>query len=165
MASFSPSMPYHPSFCFILILSPCFTCDTHKQVIEQLFFVRLVGKTPIETLIRDMLLSGNSFSWPYLTSMWHTVWRQLATTWSSAMGPSLAPFTGCCSVPSSTGQVSSMEQLPLAHSTLPSTEHLPASVSTATAMPNQLEVSDIPVAVDVKWPAEAQDALLSTLSL
>lgn len=29
------------------------------QVIEQLFFVRLVGKTPIETLIRDMLLSGN----------------------------------------------------------------------------------------------------------
>lgn len=29
------------------------------QVIEQLFFVRLVGKTPIETLIRDMLLSGS----------------------------------------------------------------------------------------------------------
>ena len=28
------------------------------SVIEQLFFVRLVGKTPIETLIRDMLLSG-----------------------------------------------------------------------------------------------------------
>lgn len=62
------------------------------QVIEQLFFVRLVGKTPIETLIRDMLLSGNSFSWPYLTSMWHSVWRQLTTTWST-MGPnsSLAP--------------------------------------------------------------------------
>ncbi|XP_016979615.1 steroid receptor seven-up, isoforms B/C isoform X2 [Drosophila rhopaloa] len=40
-----------------------------SQVIEQLFFVRLVGKTPIETLIRDMLLSGNSFSWPYLPSM------------------------------------------------------------------------------------------------
>lgn len=36
-----------------------------SQVIEQLFFVRLVGKTPIETLIRDMLLSGNSFNWPY----------------------------------------------------------------------------------------------------
>ena len=35
-----------------------------SQVIEQLFFVRLVGKTPIETLIRDMLLSGNSFQWP-----------------------------------------------------------------------------------------------------
>merc|ERR1712002_1076181 len=33
-----------------------------SQVIEQLFFVRLVGKTPIETLIRDMLLSGSSFS-------------------------------------------------------------------------------------------------------
>merc|ERR1719350_1038137 len=34
------------------------------SVIEQLFFVRLVGKTPIETLIRDMLLSGSSFQWP-----------------------------------------------------------------------------------------------------
>ena len=34
-----------------------------SSVIEQLFFVRLVGKTPIETLIRDMLLSGN-FQWP-----------------------------------------------------------------------------------------------------
>lgn len=54
-----------------------------SQVIEQLFFVRLVGKTPIETLIRDMLLSGSSFSWPYMNSMWHTVWRQLASAWSS----------------------------------------------------------------------------------
>ncbi|NXE57308.1 N2F1A protein, partial [Casuarius casuarius] len=35
-------------------------------VIEQLFFVRLVGKTPIETLIRDMLLSGSTFNWPYI---------------------------------------------------------------------------------------------------
>jgi len=59
-------------------------------VIEQLFFVRLVGKTPIETLIRDMLLSGNSFSWPYLTSMWHTVWRQLTTTWSSSTSATAA---------------------------------------------------------------------------
>lgn len=52
--------------------NPCldlFSSFTQLQVIEQLFFVRLVGKTPIETLIRDMLLSGNSFSWPYLTSM------------------------------------------------------------------------------------------------
>ncbi|XP_015920867.1 nuclear receptor subfamily 2 group F member 1-A isoform X2 [Parasteatoda tepidariorum] len=37
-----------------------------SQVIEQIFFVRLVGKTPIETLIRDMLLSGSSFNWPYM---------------------------------------------------------------------------------------------------
>lgn len=37
-----------------------------SAVIEQLFFVRLVGKTPIETLIRDMLLSGNTLSWPYM---------------------------------------------------------------------------------------------------
>ncbi|XP_031468253.1 nuclear receptor subfamily 2 group F member 1-B-like, partial [Phasianus colchicus] len=36
-----------------------------SAVIEQLFFVRLVGKTPIETLIRDMLLSGAAFCWPY----------------------------------------------------------------------------------------------------
>ena len=37
-----------------------------STVIEQLFFVRLVGKTPIETLIRDMLMSGanNQFQWP-----------------------------------------------------------------------------------------------------
>lgn len=41
-----------------------------SHVIEQLFFVRLVGKTPIETLIRDMLLSGSSFSWPYMTMQW-----------------------------------------------------------------------------------------------
>ncbi|XP_072924162.1 nuclear receptor subfamily 2 group F member 1-B-like [Hemitrygon akajei] len=36
------------------------------SLIGQLFFMRLVGKTPIETLIRDMLLSGGSFNWPYL---------------------------------------------------------------------------------------------------
>merc|ERR1712123_279824 len=41
------------------------------SVIEQLFFVRLVGKTPIETLIRDMLLSGNgvpAFQQPFQPS-------------------------------------------------------------------------------------------------
>ncbi|VDP07754.1 unnamed protein product [Soboliphyme baturini] len=37
-----------------------------SSVIEQLFFVRLVGKTPIETLIRDMLLSGATLNWPYV---------------------------------------------------------------------------------------------------
>uniref|UniRef100_A0A3B4DJ40 Nuclear receptor subfamily 2 group F member 1 n=2 Tax=Pygocentrus nattereri TaxID=42514 RepID=A0A3B4DJ40_PYGNA len=37
-----------------------------SSVIEQLFFVRLVGKTPIETLIRDMLLTGSSYNWPYM---------------------------------------------------------------------------------------------------
>ncbi|XP_005991702.1 nuclear receptor subfamily 2 group F member 5 [Latimeria chalumnae] len=37
-----------------------------SPIIEQLFFVRLVGKTPIETLIRDMLLSGSSLNWPYM---------------------------------------------------------------------------------------------------
>ena len=39
-----------------------------SQVIEQLFFVRLVGKTPIETLIRDMIMSGPSFQWPATSS-------------------------------------------------------------------------------------------------
>ena len=34
------------------------------QDIQQLFFARLVGQTPIENLIRDMLHSGNSFQWP-----------------------------------------------------------------------------------------------------
>lgn len=57
-----------------------------SQVIEQLFFVRLVGKTPIETLIRDMLLSGSSFSWPYMATMWHTMWRHLAAAWSTPYG-------------------------------------------------------------------------------
>lgn len=38
--------------------------SVNSQVIEQLFFVRLVGKTPIENLIKEMLLSGNSFTWP-----------------------------------------------------------------------------------------------------
>ncbi|NXX79070.1 N2F1A protein, partial [Urocolius indicus] len=33
--------------------------------IQQLFFSRLVGKTPIETLIRDMLLAGAAVNWPY----------------------------------------------------------------------------------------------------
>ncbi|XP_077384137.1 nuclear receptor subfamily 2 group F member 5 [Festucalex cinctus] len=37
-----------------------------SPVIEQLFFVRLVGKTPIETLLRDMLLSGSGYNWPYV---------------------------------------------------------------------------------------------------
>nr|KAF6341433.1 hypothetical protein mMyoMyo1_011864 [Myotis myotis] len=31
---------------------------------SQLFFMRLVGKAPMETLIRDMLLSGSPFHWP-----------------------------------------------------------------------------------------------------
>ncbi|XP_026179154.1 nuclear receptor subfamily 2 group F member 6b [Mastacembelus armatus] len=35
------------------------------NLISQLFFMRLVGKTPIETLIRDMQLSGSSIGWPY----------------------------------------------------------------------------------------------------
>ncbi|KAL7636562.1 UNVERIFIED_CONTAM: hypothetical protein RMT77_013337 [Armadillidium vulgare] len=36
-----------------------------SQVIEQLFFVKFLGETPIETVIRDMIISGSSFSWPY----------------------------------------------------------------------------------------------------
>ncbi|XP_040572909.1 nuclear receptor subfamily 2 group F member 1-B [Lepeophtheirus salmonis] len=40
-----------------------------STVIEQLFFIRLVGKTPIDNLIRDMLLTGSSFQWPYTAAM------------------------------------------------------------------------------------------------
>ena len=36
----------------------------NPSVVESLFFIRLVGKTPIDTLIRDMLLGGNTFCWP-----------------------------------------------------------------------------------------------------
>ncbi|CAF4516928.1 unnamed protein product, partial [Rotaria magnacalcarata] len=32
-----------------------------SHVIKEIFFVRLVGKTPIESLIRDMLLTNSSF--------------------------------------------------------------------------------------------------------
>ena len=35
-----------------------------SQVIEQVFFLRLVGKTPIETLIRDMVLNGTTNTSP-----------------------------------------------------------------------------------------------------
>ncbi len=31
-----------------------------SHVIKEIFFVRLVGKTPIESLIRDMLLTNNT---------------------------------------------------------------------------------------------------------
>lgn len=33
-----------------------------------------------------MLLSGSSFSWPYMATMWHTMWRQLAAAWSTPYG-------------------------------------------------------------------------------
>ena len=56
-----------------------------SQVIEQLFFVRLVGKTPIETLIRDMLLSGSSFNWPYMPLQWELIPRHRLRGTSSAL--------------------------------------------------------------------------------
>ncbi|EDS39913.1 conserved hypothetical protein [Culex quinquefasciatus] len=55
-----------------------------SQVIEQLFFVRLVGKTPIETLIRDMLLSGTA--------------QVAAASSSSGLSPSPSSYyNSCCS--------------------------------------------------------------------
>lgn len=50
-------------------LSNLIKITVRLQVIQQLFFSRLVGKTPVETLIRDILLSGGNCSWPYLSSM------------------------------------------------------------------------------------------------
>uniref|UniRef100_A0A8C2H0Q4 Nuclear receptor subfamily 2 group F member 1-B-like n=1 Tax=Cyprinus carpio TaxID=7962 RepID=A0A8C2H0Q4_CYPCA len=59
--------PNHPTrFGKLLLRLPALRMVS-SSVIEQLFFVRLVGKTPIETLIRDMLLSGSSFNWPYMS--------------------------------------------------------------------------------------------------
>jgi len=59
----------HPSqptrFGKLLLRLPSLS-TVSAHVIEQLFFVRLVGKTPIDTLIRDMLLSGASFTWSYM---------------------------------------------------------------------------------------------------
>lgn len=85
------SIPYSNCFIFSHFFFLFFSFTKLLKVIEQLFFVRLVGKTPIETLIRDMLLSGNSFSWPYLSSMWHTLWRSMA--WST-MGPTMGATMG-----------------------------------------------------------------------
>ncbi|XP_047700574.1 COUP transcription factor 2-like [Prionailurus viverrinus] len=45
----------------LLLRLPSFR-SVSSAVIEQLFFIHLVGKTPIKTLIRGMLLSGNSYS-------------------------------------------------------------------------------------------------------
>jgi hypothetical protein len=56
--------PNHPTRFGKLLLRLPSLRTVSSAVIEQLFFVRLVGKTPIETLIRDMLLSGSTFQWP-----------------------------------------------------------------------------------------------------
>lgn len=72
-----------------------------SSVIEQLFFVRLVGKTPIETLIRDMLLSGSSFNWPYMSIQWKEdedadIWWAFTDTknYQSRMMQKLSPNVG-----------------------------------------------------------------------
>ena len=56
-------LQFLPRFGKLLLRLPSLR-TVSPAVIEQLFFVRLVGKTPIETLIRDMILSGGSFQWP-----------------------------------------------------------------------------------------------------
>ncbi|XP_076837234.1 nuclear receptor subfamily 2 group F member 6a isoform X2 [Brachyhypopomus gauderio] len=59
--------PGHPQrFGRLLLRLPALRA-VPASLISQLFFMRLVGKTPIETLIRDMQLSGSSISWPYAT--------------------------------------------------------------------------------------------------
>ena len=57
--------PHQPTRFGKLLLRLPSLRTVSASAIEQLFFVRLVGKTPIETLIRDMLLSGNAYGWPY----------------------------------------------------------------------------------------------------
>ncbi|OXA62788.1 Nuclear receptor subfamily 2 group F member 1-A [Folsomia candida] len=59
--------PNQPTrFGKLLLRLPSLRTVSSQVVIEKLFFVRLVGATQIETLIRDMLLSGSSFNWPYV---------------------------------------------------------------------------------------------------
>jgi hypothetical protein len=53
-----------------------------SHVIKEIFFVRLVGKTPIESLIRDMLLTNNTFPNGTVSSSLTTT-----TTTSSASTP------------------------------------------------------------------------------
>ncbi|KAM6105549.1 LOW QUALITY PROTEIN: COUP transcription factor 1 [Pterocles gutturalis] len=53
--------PNNPAVFGKLLLRFAVLRTVSSSVIEQLFFVRLVGKTP-RTLIRDMLLSGSSFN-------------------------------------------------------------------------------------------------------
>merc|ERR1712062_665190 len=61
--------PNHPTRFGRLLLRLPSLRTVSSQVIEQVFFLRLVGKTPIETLIRDMVLSGsNSTCSPSLLS-------------------------------------------------------------------------------------------------
>ena len=63
-----------------------------SQVIEQLFFVRLVGKTPIETLIRDMIMSGPSFQWPSVSSPTTSSVTSVASGASAPPPPTYAPM-------------------------------------------------------------------------
>eukprot|EP00094_Tigriopus_californicus_P006094 TCALIF_05868-PB protein Name:"Similar to svp Steroid receptor seven-up, isoforms B/C (Drosophila melanogaster)" AED:0.27 eAED:0.27 QI:0/0.6/0.5/0.83/1/1/6/887/484 len=63
-----------------------------SSVIEQLFFVRLVGKTPIETLIRDMLLSGSTFQWPTVPGT-GSMSPPLGATSMSGLGPPYPPIS------------------------------------------------------------------------
>ncbi|XP_062816714.1 nuclear receptor subfamily 2 group F member 6 [Anolis carolinensis] len=57
----SPSQPQR--FGRLLLRLPALRA-VPAALLSQLFFMRLVGKTPIETLLRDMLLSGSAFHWP-----------------------------------------------------------------------------------------------------
>ena len=63
-----------------------------SQVIEQLFFVRLVGKTPIETLIRDMIMSGPSFQWPAASSPTTSVASVTSLASTAPPPPTYAPM-------------------------------------------------------------------------
>uniref|UniRef100_A0A915HLQ4 Uncharacterized protein n=1 Tax=Romanomermis culicivorax TaxID=13658 RepID=A0A915HLQ4_ROMCU len=59
--------PTQPGRCGRLLLRLPSLRSVSAQFVEQLFFVRLIGKTSIDTLIRDMLMSGKTaFNLPNL---------------------------------------------------------------------------------------------------
>lgn len=103
--SFRCQYPAQPSrFGRLLLRLPAIRAVS-PQVIEQLFFVRLVGKTPIETLIRDMLLSGNgvpAFQQPFAPPANPNPAGQTSTpnpvnpTAPSYTAPTASSFSGTC---------------------------------------------------------------------
>ena len=68
-----------------------------SQVIEQVFFLRLVGKTPIETLIRDMVLNGSNSTSPLISNGTSPIPPPVISSSSSTI-PSQVPWSPASTV-------------------------------------------------------------------
>uniref|UniRef100_G1QA16 NR LBD domain-containing protein n=1 Tax=Myotis lucifugus TaxID=59463 RepID=G1QA16_MYOLU len=64
LTEYRAQFPSQPQRFRHLLLAPALRA-VPASLTSQLFFMRLVGKTPMEMLIRDMLLSGSTFHRPY----------------------------------------------------------------------------------------------------